>query len=147
MGLGVSPKPRPPLPPGKNQYPLHWRLGGRQGWSRRAENLVQTEIRSRTVKPEVSRYTEWATRPTKSLVNLYKKVSAVISEMSEILHPNFFQYSIQFLTRKLFNHLNLHNISNTVVKKHSLNKLSMNHEQDSVKGTLQISHLLSIILK
>jgi len=35
-----------------------------QGRSGRAENLVSTEFRSRTVQPVVSRYTDWATRPT-----------------------------------------------------------------------------------
>ena len=52
------------LLPGKNRYPLHWRLGGPQGRSGRAENLVPTGIRSRTVQPVVSRFTDWATRPT-----------------------------------------------------------------------------------
>jgi len=35
-----------------------------QGRSGRAENLVPTRIRSRTVQPVVSQYTDWATRPT-----------------------------------------------------------------------------------
>ena len=39
------------LPPGKTRYPFYRRLGGPQGWSRRAENLVPTGIRSRTVQP------------------------------------------------------------------------------------------------
>jgi len=39
------------LPPGENRYPFYRRLGGPQGWSRRAENLVLTGIRSRTVQP------------------------------------------------------------------------------------------------
>ena len=39
-------------------------MGGPQGRSGRAENLVPTGIRSRTVQPVVSRYTDWATRPT-----------------------------------------------------------------------------------
>jgi len=51
------------LPPGKTRYPFYTRLGGPQGRSGRAENLVPTGIRSRTVQPIVSRYTEWATRP------------------------------------------------------------------------------------
>jgi len=34
------------LPPGKTRYPLYRRLGGSQGRSGRAENLVPTEIRS-----------------------------------------------------------------------------------------------------
>jgi len=51
------------LPPGKTRYPLYRRLGGPQGRSGRAENLVPTGIRARTVQPVVSRYTDWATRP------------------------------------------------------------------------------------
>ena len=42
----VSPTPRPPLPPWKNRYPFYRRLGGPQGRSGRAENLVPTGIRS-----------------------------------------------------------------------------------------------------
>ena len=55
------------LPSGKNRYPFYRRLGGLQGRSGRAENLVPTGIRSRTVQPVVSRYTGWATRPTKEV--------------------------------------------------------------------------------
>ena len=50
------------LPPGKTRYPFYRRLGGPQGRSGRAENLVPTGIRSRTVQPVVSRYTDWANR-------------------------------------------------------------------------------------
>jgi len=57
-------RPGRTLPPGKTRYPLYRRLGGPQGRSGRAENLVPTGIRSRTVQPVVSRYTDWATRPT-----------------------------------------------------------------------------------
>jgi len=39
------------LPPGKTRYPLYRGLGGPQGQSGRAENLVLTGIRSRTVQP------------------------------------------------------------------------------------------------
>ena len=39
------------LPPGKTRYPLYRRLGGPQGRSGRAENLVPTGIRFRTVQP------------------------------------------------------------------------------------------------
>ena len=45
------------LPPGKIRYPFQRRLGGPQGRSGRAENLVPTGIRSRTAQPLVSRYT------------------------------------------------------------------------------------------
>jgi len=43
------------LPPGKTRYPLYRRLGGPQGRSGRAENLVSTGIRSRIVQLIVSR--------------------------------------------------------------------------------------------
>ena len=56
-------RPGRTLPPGKTGYPFYRRLGGSQGRSGRAEYLVPTWIRSRTVQPLASRYTDWATRP------------------------------------------------------------------------------------
>ena len=56
---------RPHFTPGKTRYPFDRRMGGPQGRSGRAENLVATGIRSRTVQPVFSRYTDWATGPTK----------------------------------------------------------------------------------
>jgi len=53
------------LSPGKIWYPIYSSLGGpqvRSGW---AENLVPTGIRFRTVPPVVSRYTDWASQPTR----------------------------------------------------------------------------------
>ena len=44
-------RPGRTLTPGKTRYPLYMRLGGPQGRSGRAENLVPTGIRSRTVQP------------------------------------------------------------------------------------------------
>ena len=52
------------LPPGKTRYPFYRRLGGPQGRSGRAENLVPTGIRSRTVQNVVCHYTNLATWPT-----------------------------------------------------------------------------------
>jgi len=46
------------LAPGKTRYPFYRRLGGPQGRSGRAENLVPTGIRSRTVQPVVCSYTD-----------------------------------------------------------------------------------------
>ena len=63
-GWVVSSTPGRTLPPGKTRYPFYRRLGGPQGRSGRAENLVPTWIRSRTVQPVVCHYTDWATRPT-----------------------------------------------------------------------------------
>jgi hypothetical protein len=51
-------RPGRTLPPGKTRYPLYRRLGGPQGRCGREENLVPTGIRSRTVQPVVSRYTD-----------------------------------------------------------------------------------------
>jgi len=48
---GSAARPGRNLPPGKTRYPLYRRLGGHQGRSGRAENLVLAEIRSRTVQP------------------------------------------------------------------------------------------------
>jgi len=39
-------------------------MGGIQGRSGQAENLVPTGIQSQTVQPVVSHYTDWATQPT-----------------------------------------------------------------------------------
>jgi len=57
-------RPGRTLPPIKTRYPFYTRLVGPQGRSRRAENLVTTGIRSRTIQPVVSRYTDWTTVPT-----------------------------------------------------------------------------------
>ena len=46
-------RPGRTIPPRKTRYPLYRRLGGPQGPSERAENLVPTGIRSRTVQPVV----------------------------------------------------------------------------------------------
>jgi len=54
----LAARPDRTLPPGKTRYPFYRRLGGLQGRSGRAENLVPTGIRSRTVHPVVSRYTD-----------------------------------------------------------------------------------------
>jgi len=51
---------------GKTRYPFYRRLGGPLGRSGRAENLIPTGIRSRTIQPVVSCYTDWAPRPTTS---------------------------------------------------------------------------------
>ena len=65
-GWVVSSTSRPHFTPGKDPVPFYRRLGGPQGRSGRAENLVPTGIRSRTVQPAVSLYTDWATRPMNS---------------------------------------------------------------------------------
>jgi len=62
-GWVVSSTPRPHFTPGKDPVPILQEAGWPQCRSGRAENLVPTGIRFRTVQPVVSRYTDWATRP------------------------------------------------------------------------------------
>ena len=57
-------RPSRTLPPGKTRYPLYRRMGGPQDRFGRAENLAPPGFDPRTVQPAVSRYTDWATRPT-----------------------------------------------------------------------------------
>jgi len=57
-GWGGQPNAPAASTPGKTRYPLLRRLGGPQGRSGRAENLVPTDTRSQTVQPVVSRYTD-----------------------------------------------------------------------------------------
>jgi len=65
-------RPSRTLPPGNTRYPFYRRLGGPQGQSGQAENLVPIGIRSRTVQPIVSRYTDWATQPTNDNISSTK---------------------------------------------------------------------------
>ena len=52
------------LPPRKKRYPFYRRLGGPQGRAGLRENLVPTGIRSQTIPPVVSSYTDGATLTT-----------------------------------------------------------------------------------
>ena len=61
-------RPGRTLLPGKSRYPFYRRLCGPQGRSGRPENLGPTGIRSRTVQPVASHYTDYATQPTRALV-------------------------------------------------------------------------------
>ena len=67
-------RPGHTLPPGKIRYPFYRRLGRPQGRSGRAENLVPTGIRSRTVQPIVSRYT----RPTYNVLEISNNQQCLI---------------------------------------------------------------------
>ena len=64
-------RPGHTLPPEKTRYPFYRRLDVPQGRSGRAENLVPTGIRSRTVQPVVSRYADWATGPTSTTIKVF----------------------------------------------------------------------------
>ena len=67
-GWVVSSTPRPHFTPGKDPVPIVQEAGWPQGRFGRAENLVPTGIRSRTIQPVVSRYTDWATGSTYCIV-------------------------------------------------------------------------------
>ena len=64
-------RPGRTLSPGKTRYPFYRRLGGPQGRSGWAENLAPPGFDPRTVQPVVSRYTDWATRPTYIYIYIY----------------------------------------------------------------------------
>ena len=71
-GWVVSSMPQPHFTPGRGPVPILQEAGWAPGpVCRGAENLVPTRIRSRTVQPVVSRYTNWATQPTVMDVHLY----------------------------------------------------------------------------
>ena len=63
-GWVVSSTPRPHFTSGKDPVPILQEAGWAPGPVWRAENLVPTGIRYRTFQPVVSRYTDWAIRPT-----------------------------------------------------------------------------------
>ena len=90
-GWVVSSTPRPHFTPAKNRYPFYRRLDGSQGRSGRAENLAPTGIRSQTVQPVVSRYTDWATGPlywqnTAHYIYLIHKHSRLLQHVWAISH-------------------------------------------------------------
>ena len=56
------------LPPGKTRYPLYRRLGGPRGRSGRAENPAPPGFDPGPSSLELSRYTDWATRPISAFI-------------------------------------------------------------------------------
>jgi hypothetical protein len=64
MGVGGQRHAPADLPTRKTPVPIVQGAGWAIGRAGRTENLVPTGIRSRTVQPVVSRYTDWVTRPT-----------------------------------------------------------------------------------
>ena len=65
-GEGSASRPGRSLPPKKTRYPLYRRLGGPQGRSGQVRKISPPPgFDSRTFQPVASRYTDYATRPTK----------------------------------------------------------------------------------
>jgi hypothetical protein len=58
MGVGGHLHAPAASTPGKDPVPILKEAGWPQSWSGRVENLVPTGIRSQTVQPLVSRYTD-----------------------------------------------------------------------------------------
>jgi hypothetical protein len=70
-GWGVSVTPQPLSTPGQDPVPIVQEAGWAPGPVRTgAEKLAPTRIRSPTVQPIASRYTDWATRPLSNKRNL-----------------------------------------------------------------------------
>ena len=86
-------RPGRTLPPGETRYPFYRRLGGLQSRSGRAVNLFLTGIRFRTVQPVVSRYTDWATRPTCICIYVY----VYINEWFKRIFPPFLMWRLRKL--------------------------------------------------
>jgi len=93
------------LPPGKTRYLFYRRLGGPQGRSGRAENLVRTGIRSRTIQIVVSRYTDWATGPT------YLVILRQICIMNQQILHNEASYTTRHTHTHTRTHTHTHSLS------------------------------------
>jgi hypothetical protein len=66
-------RPGRSLPPWKTRYPLYRRLDGPQGRSGQVRKISFPQgLDLRNVQLVASRYTDWATRPTKYKIILYK---------------------------------------------------------------------------
>ena len=72
--VGVSPTPRPPLPPGKTRYPLYRRLRGPQGRPGREVILVPTGIRSPDRSARSQSLYRLSYRPIEMVVFLFNYV-------------------------------------------------------------------------
>ena len=89
----VSSTPRPHFTPGTH-FTGGW-VGSRAG-SGRAENLIPTGIRSRTVQPVVSRCTDWATGPTDGINNYPICTERCTSYQALVQNPNIRHWDIQW---------------------------------------------------
>ena len=77
------------------RYPFYRRLGGPQGRSGRAENLVPNGIRYRIAQPVVSHYNDWATRPTCVIICDSYSWSTTTQNSRRVIEINLF--SVLFL--------------------------------------------------
>ena len=74
------------LPPVKTRYPFYRRLGGFQGRSGRAENLVPTGIRSRTDQP-IAHSLHRLSYPAHTRIKYYPKCHNAYHDLGTLLTP------------------------------------------------------------
>ena len=97
-----SSTPRLHFTPEKTRYPFYRRLGGPQGWSGRAENLVPTEIRSRTVQP-VAQSLYRLSYPAHKLYECFPNIHYNV--IFGIINLLFEETTAQELAHKIFLHI------------------------------------------
>ena len=119
------------LPPAKTRYPFYRRLGGPQGRSGRAKNLVPTGIRSRTVQPVVSRYADWATGPTAWTICKKRKIINFLNICDKIWHR--YQQSPQNFFCKLLDYLHVRWPDSSII----------NALQDSNNVAILLKHVIN----
>jgi hypothetical protein len=74
---GSASRPGRSLPPGKTRYPLCRRLGGSQSRSGPVWKISPPPgFDPRTVQPVASRYTDYATRPTRTIYNRINSIKS-----------------------------------------------------------------------
>ena len=88
-----SAAPRPHFTPGKIRYPLYRRLGGPQGRSGGAKNLVPPGIRSLTVQLVAQSLYRLSYRPTIRGVKIVYSITTIINDK----YQEFFVNSLCFL--------------------------------------------------
>ena len=74
-GEGSASRPGRSLPPGKTRYPLYRRLGGSRGRSGQVQKISPPPgFYPWTVQPMASHYTDYATRPRQTGVQILTKI-------------------------------------------------------------------------
>ena len=80
---GQSHAPAALYPPGKTRYQLYRRLGVPQGRSGQVRKIsLPPGFDPRTVQPVASRYNDWATRPTTSILDKIYFLQCPVTEWS-----------------------------------------------------------------
>ena len=101
-GWGVSVTPRSLFTPGKTRYSLYRRPGGPQGRSGQVQKISPPQgFDPRTIQPIASRYTDWATQPTKEVDSAHLQNAELHTDHNGIIYKgtwNFINNGHQNLT-------------------------------------------------